>query len=932
MRFKTLTSFFVIPKILCFFLSVLSVIASAETFSIPVDPQLIQGTLSNGLTYYIRENCYPEKKAAVRLVVKVGSIHEQEDEQGIAHFIEHLVIARGSKHFKDYEIPKYLESIGAWFGLDTNAVTSFDSTQYLFDIPVDQPGYLEKTLQICADIAAFATLEEEGIEKERTVVLDELHQSESSLYADLGKQLIKRGMPNSLYETRFPIGQEAVIKEVTPEKLRAFYHRWYRPDRMALIVVGDFDPKTVEREIVALFAPLPCPEEKVIEPDLNAIPAESSCALIYTQPTFDRTFIELLSYSGEKLVDQKPIETQMVEGLFSQAISDMLQTRLSSRVANGAELIEAYVNDAVFSGNTSCFTLYAGFFEDRVEEGLKALQEEIQSIRSHGFHASEWKVFCEMQRGFLSHGLENLDRIQHDDYASDCIDHFLTHSLVAPKDWAYRSMLSILDSSSVSEVNDYIAISPISRPSIIVFGSPSKKEVSEARLLKILESSLPIGSSFTPTTFAFDGEPKFNRGKIIQVQEEAGIAEWTLSNGIKVYVKTTDLVRDQVILSGFAIGGLAAYSEEVLASASIAANYAKPMLSVSELEQLLKSKAITAGCQMSVGGRTLYSQGPKAHLEFQLQLLHAIFSAPSFNLMYWERLVNLVKQDQKTREHDPNRRFTQFCVDENTQRHLFHQPFNAEMLDEHRARQVFHEAFGAPQEFSFAVVGDFDRAELASLIEKYVASLPVSKKPSLQPATIPLLFPSETIQKVFKAGNNTHATIVLTLPYQPLKLWDHFHSFTVESALPKILEQRLMDVLRINLGKTYGISVNANTCFSPDLMNGEFQIVWTCEPNQCQEMIGLVRQEIARMIKTPPTSDEVKTIQALLREQLKNATITNSYWISLIYHAKMFGISMKESLAAEARILNLTPNSLHEAAQILLSSPHSTTLIHLPGG
>ncbi len=914
----------------------LAVCGFAGDLKLPVDDQFIQGTLPNGLTYYIRENHYPKDKASVRLVVKVGSVHEEDDEQGVAHFLEHLVMGRETKHFKDEEIPKYLESVGAWSGPDTNAFTSFESTQYMFEIPIDNPAVLDKVLLMCSDIAADATLSDAGIHTERTIVLDELHQDESDPVTHFRHQVIASAMPGSLYAKRFPIGTEEVVSSITPEQVRAFYRRWYRPDRMALVVVGDFHARTVERKIERQFAWIPRPEEPVVEPELNVRPIDRPQALLYSQPGLDQTSILLIAYS-QPTEAKDPLDKQIQDGLLSHAVVDLFRTRLEKRTTEGSEFLGAYAGQGQFSGHTDYFLVGVGLFEARVEEGIRALHEELQQVLSNGFHASEWDVFAQEYEEYLQQSLANLDRIEHSEYVSDCVEHFLTGTPLIPKRWWYEYGLRTLHRCTVSDVNGYIPQSSLTKPCLAAFSSPKKQIANEQTLLDFFDppstaqqllnylSNSSIAKWFSGTTSTFSGEPQFPPGRIVHSQEQAGYLVWTLSNGMRVYVKQTDLVHGEVKVWGWAKGGLAAFPPEDFHSAAAASSYMSLLDSSHDADQLLRSKSVAAGCDMGLNNRYLHSTGPAANLEFQLQLLHAIFTNPRFNPTAWDRLVHVIQEDQAQTKNNPAELFHQFVQDTNTGSHLFFQPTDVNQLHEARARSAFLQAFGSPQEFTFAIAGDFDRHELARLVEKYMASLPASKNPPLRFSPTPPLFPKQTIQKEFKGGAATYADVRLTMPFNPTAL----PPYTTE-ALDKILQQRLMDKLRIQLGQTYGVWVRARRPLFPDLTQGTVQIGWTCAPAHARSMVRIVQQEIEKLRVTPPSAEEVSTVQALLLEGVKNSQRTNSYWTNVVWYADLVGTPLEEELADEARIQALTPNILLHAAQDLFSSPYSSVLTHLP--
>ncbi len=857
-------------------------------------------------------------------------MHEREDERGIAHFIEHLTLARGSKHFKDYEAIKYLESVGAWFGADTNAMTSFESTRYLLDIPLDQPGVLDQALLICADVAGAANISGVGLEKERTVVLDELHRYESSQYAGYWDQIMEAGMPGSLYAKRSPIGLETVIRTISAEKLRAFYTRWYRPDRMAVVVVGDVDASVVERKIQSLFGSLICPEEPALEPVLDVQTSGNVRAVVYTKPAIEHAVIDLIAFSQDKT--KHSFEEGLNEAICSCALNEMLEARLEKKSAEDAKLIGTFVKSDTLSGRTDYVRVGAGLFDGLEQEGIVAFHEELERVRKDGFSRAEWELFCQIQEERTYECLANLDRIEHQEFASGYMEHFLIGEgeIIPPKRWLFETWLEALRAYTLTAVNDSIATSLFMNPSVVMFRSPKETLFDEPKLLEFFKETRDASAPIEKMGLLFNGAPTLAPGKIVQERESAGFTEWTLSNGIRVWLKRTDLVHGYVDLLGWAKGGFASFDEGVLASAMAGCSYASISERPYELKQMMVAKGLYAGLSMNPASRSVYAGGSSKEIELQLQLLHAQFTAMHFHSETWKRLVQLCQHDEAVRNNDPERVFGQFVADTNSQSHPFMQPLDVKALDEELARSTFATSFGSPQEFSFAIVGDFEPLELRRLVETYIASLPMVQKEPLGSVQIPPMFPTKTIEKDLHLGDATVATVIMTIPYEPAKLWAKFRSFIEGGAIGKILEQRLMDVLRIQLGQTYGVSVHTNAPFLPDLTNGASQVIWTAEPKDYKQMIGLVRRELARLQREPPSIEEVRTARALISQQHRDDVLTNSYWINAVCQADLLGISLEEKFDFEAHLQALTPESLHIAAQILLESPHSSVLTHLP--
>lgn len=920
--------------LLCvFFFNVLSIYAAG-----PIDDQIIQGKLDNGLTYYVRENPYPQGKASLRLVVKVGSMHEKDEEKGIAHFIEHLAF-RGSEHFRDGEVMEYLESIGSWSGPDTNAYTSFDSTIYHIDIPLDNESALKKALAMLKDIACGVTLSVEGIEKERNVVLDELYHDRCSAKSRSISKIIESFLSHSPYIGHEPIGLEKIIKNVSQETLRNFYKKWYRPDLMAVIAIGDFDASAVQKKIEDHFSDIQLPEEAAEEIDRTVEYSDHPQCVVHFDSDLPLTEVSLISFFPIE-ADQDFSADDIKPALISIATNFLFENRLEKVKHKGSIFLDTGVDEGDFIDGTAYFFIGVELFEDHYEEGLQQLNREIQKVMQFGFSQREWKnLKKELETGW-KRNLSNIDKTEHESYVSNCIDHFLNKALLVSEGWFLQNLMDQIKTLTIEEINESLTSSHLTDPFMIFLSTPSEKvfgEMSEERLSHIFyqEDVATDPEEEKPEAY-FDLEPRFPKGEVIEIFEDQDtqVKYATLSNGIQLILKKTDLEHNELFISAQAKGGLAALDAKDIPSAVLANQYCQLSglngLVYDELLDLERSKGVHFHAKTSAGKRAFHVSSNSEHAQYAFKLLHEFFAAPQYAPNAWQYLIERKRELLKQHNVDTDTLFERFVSTVNTQDYFYFQPLDLDLAEEKTAIKMRECCFGAPQEFTFTVVGDFDPDEIVRLAEIYIASLPVNSKDPFPNLNVPEFFPKEKLHKEFKSGNKPYVTNVITIPYDFNHLFEKTGHTSSLEAIRKILHKRLEDILRNQLGNTYGVWVSRNDPFYPDFNNSALEIGFTCQAEHKEKMIALALEEIAQLKQNPPSDEEVSTIQALLLESKKRDSLSNGFWTNAIFWSQFQKVPLNAVLDYEENICALTPEKLYEAAQIIFASPHYSALSHLP--
>ena len=522
--------------------------------ALSLDPAVRVGRLPDGITYYIRKNGRPEKRVSLRLAVKAGSVLEDEDQRGLAHFLEHMSF-NGSEHFKPGELVAYLESIGARFGADANAYTSFDETVYMLDVPTDKPGLVDKGLLALGDFAARATLQDTEIEKERGVVLEEWRLGQGA-----GSRIQRQQLPvlfhGSRYAERLPIGLPEVIRGFKSDRLRDFHRTWYRPERMALVAVGDVDPDAVEAAIKSSFADIPKSAGQEPLPVYEIPSHAETLVAVATDPEARGSSVSLV-FKHPRLVEKTvgDYRKDLVESLFHSMVNDRL-----SEVArrSDAPFLGASSSGGSLGRTVDTYALSARVADGGIEAGLRALVTEAERVRRHGFAPAELErarktMLAAYERGFLER-----DKTESGSYAREYVSNFIDAEPSPGIETEYRLVQQLLPGISLAEVRD-VTRTLVHEDNRVVLATAPQKEglraptADELRAAVATAAAAPIGpwEDKLAGRELLESKPAAGRVTDTRTIDGLGVTVLTLSNGVSVWLKPTDFKADEVLFTAY---------------------------------------------------------------------------------------------------------------------------------------------------------------------------------------------------------------------------------------------------------------------------------------------------------------------------------------------------------------------------------------------
>ena len=908
---------------------------SDPTTRVPDDPAVRQGRLNNGLVYYIRENGRPRARAELRLVVRAGSILEDEDQLGLAHFVEHMAF-NGTRHFKKEELIDYLQSIGMRFGADVNASTGFDQTIYSLQVPTDPPQLLRKALVILGDWAGGVAFDPEEIDKERPVVVEEWRTGRGA-----GSRVRDQQIPvlfkDSRYAERLPIGKPEILESFSYEVLKRYYDDWYRPDLMAIVAVGDFDGESMERAIKKRFSKLRRPRNARVHFEADLPPQDTPATSIFTDPELTRTQVQL-SYkfprsSGVTVADSR---RRLLEGLFISLLNNRLREKLQEA---DPPFLGASSSIGGLTRERSIYTLSATVADGEAASGLEAVLLEAERVRRHGFQESELERARTILMRSLERAYEERDKTRSGAYVSSYVSHFLNGGTYASIETELALAKALVPDVTLAEVNQQ-ARSWIDSPDRVLLATAPEKEglgpPTEEGLLAVIEGvdERPLEPwvdrvADTPLL----AELPFG-GRIIEraALEELGIDEWLLDNGVRVILKPTDFKNDEVLFVAFSPGGHSLVVDEDW----VAAETATSVLALGglgdhdliRLQKLLTGKVVRVVPFLGEVSEGIFGGGSPDDLETVLQLIFMSFTAPRRDEEAFGSFLNRSKALIANRRARPELVFQETITEVMSQGHLRRRPFDEELLEEadlERSYRIFRERFADASDFTFVFVGSFKTEELEPLIEKYLGALPSLERKE-KGRDVGVRRPEGQIERTVYKGIEPKARVAMLFAGAFQQSRQNRYDL---SSMAEILRERLRKELREELGGTYGVSVGSSTSWEP-LQEYMLSVGFTCDPDKVEELTDATLRELRRIRDEGAESDEIEKIQETQRRARETALQENRFWLGALRYVYYHGEDPKEILSYDERVEGLNAEAVQRAARSAIDLEDYARFVLLP--
>ena len=867
----------------------------ALTQQIPVEPAITVGKLANGLTYYIRANNKPEKRAELRLAVKTGSVMEDHDQQGLAHFVEHMAF-NGTKNFPKTDLITFIESLGMRFGADLNAYTSFDETVYTLQVPTDRPEVMDKALQILEDWAHNVSFAAAEIEKERGVVMEEWRLGRGANMRTLDK-LLPVILKGSRYSERLPIGKPDILQTFKPERLRQFYADWYRPDLMSVVVVGDFAKTPVENMIKTHFSKLTSPQSPRPRTEYDVPDRPAPVFVTVTDKETTSTTVEVNN--------MLPARPQGTVGVYRQEMIDQLfSAMLNARFAEITQKADRpFVSAAAGRGQFIAkskdeASLQARVNDNGVERGLEAILDEVERVARFGFTATELdRQKQNMMRSYEQLVAEKENR-ESDSHADEYVRNFLQNESLPGADLEYALHQRFLPEITLKDLNGIAREWYSDKNRTVIVTAPDKPGVSvpdEAKLATIIKAAsgkeLKAYVDTVASAVLLDTPPE--PGKVVKTttREALGITEWELANGVKVVLKPTTFKDDEILFRATSPGGTSLAADKDYIPASIATNVLAPgglgKLSAIDLRKVLTGKVASATATIGELEEGMIGNSSRKDIETMFQLIYLRFTQPRADETVFGLQAAQTKSVLTNQKASPDFAFFEAVTQTLGQNHPRRRAPSPEAVDEwnlDKSLAFYKDRFADASDFTFVFVGNFDLAGIKPLVERYLGGLPSIRRSETW-KDVGARMPTGVVEKRVEKGiePKSQAAIVFSGPFE----YNQTNRVAIR-AMSQVLETRLLETIREELGGTYSINVSSSYDKVP---NQEYSVTveFGCDPKRTDALIKRVFEEIEKFKSVGPTDKQIADEKEALQRDFEVSSKQNTYLLSQMLFKYQYG-------------------------------------------
>ena len=931
-------------SLVALFIGVASINAQDPTQQLPLDPEVRVGVLENGMTYYIRHNEKPKGQASFYIYHDVGAIQEEDDQQGLAHFLEHMAF-NGSVNLPEKAMIEQLETIGVQFGLNLNAFTSWDCTEYMIkDCPVTDEKNLDLALLILHDWSQFISLETEEIDSERGVIMEELRTRDgASLRAQ--NVMIKNLFKGTLYEHRNLIGYLDGLKSFERSSLVNFYKKWYRPEYQALVIVGDVDVDQVEAKIKALMADIPASPADAAQKEVIMVPAtEEPIISIFTDKELTQSSV--MMFARRDALPKEFKNTQI--GYSFDLINTFVTVMMNDRFSEIAQAADApFLGGGMSEGSIGiCPTMESTMFsatahEGRTDDAFRAIYTEMERMRRHGFTAGEFERAKQEILRWAEQSYTNRNDVHNDAYAQRYLDHYAkgTSMMDAETEWQLDQMF--INQLNVDVINQaYLQMVRPNENLVILVRSPKKEGVAvpteenikaiiaevEASEIEAYEDNTVIEPLIDPAT-----KLKGSKVKATAQNESLGYTEWTLKNGVKVIVRPSTLKADEVTISAVSKGGLSMLNDDEYYQGSflgmIMGNSGIGKFSSTELSKQLSGKSAWASVGTSSYEHAVNAGGSPKDIETILQLMYLNFTSPRFDQTDLDNMKKMYVPYFTNMESDPNyicSKELQKTLYGNHARRQITSGAQIEALNIPTLKAVHSKLYSYADDFRFIIAGNVDLKTLKPLVEKYIGSLPTSK--SVEYAVVD--------DGVRYAGNVTNEfRTKMEQPKVSVRLIytgaieDNAKNRLIVDLLSRALDSRYMVSIREEKGGTYGVSVQGAIDEYPT-ENYFMAIVFDTNDQLADELVEICDKEIRKIAQEGPLADDVAKAKEFLQKNYANVLDNNSGWVSAITRWYEEGYNYKEEYLGILE--SVTLEDVKALAQKMLDDNNRTLVMMRP--
>lgn len=869
---------------------------------LPLNPKVKKGVLKNGMSYYIEKNTKPENRAELRLAVNAGSTMENDDQQGLAHFVEHMAF-NGSKNFKKNDLVNYLESIGTKFGPDLNAYTSFDETVYMLQIPTDKKDIVDKGLLILKDWSHNLSFDSVEIEKERGVVMEEWRLGQGAM-----ERMNRKTWPvmfkDSRYAERLPIGKPEILKNCKQSLLKQFYKDWYRTDLQAIIVVGDINVEEMEKKIIEVFSDIPAPvNPKPIK--VWEVPDQKDFRVAVASDKESPYNMIQLAYMQKENNNVTKTYADFKQTIMQELYNGMINARLSELTKQASPpFMFGYTGYFSMVRSKASYGSFAVTSNGKEVNALKALITENERVKRFGFNQSE----LDRQKKQLMTNMENQfnekDKTESKQLVMQYVYNFLTGEAEPGIENRYAYYKDLVPQIKLEDINALAKKWIGNGENAVSIMMLAENETSKKPLeddIKAAFNEAQTNKEIKAYEDKVINEPliakKPSPQKVFKTTDRGyGITEWTLGNGVKVLLKPTTFKNDEINMQAYSPGGTCQYPEKDVMNADFSnsiqdeSGYGK--FDATALEKYLQDKTARLYTGVGTYDESLFGNSNKKDIETLLQLVNLVFTKPRKDSVAFLSAIEKQKAFLQNAGSDPDQVFGDSVRYFMSGYHFSAKPTRMEdlaKLNQKRCNDIFKERFSDPSDFMFIFVGSFNLEEIKPLIETYIGGISASTKHETI-KDIGAKTPKGTYSKVYKKGNEPRSRVNLS--------WTNSFEYNRKNrfevyALMKLLNITLRENLREDKGGVYGVGIYPAMSYTPTA-GLKITCGFACAPENVEKLVNAAKEEIAKVRKDGSNEENLtKVKEGFLKErelQLKE----NDFWMSYIMGSETAGENLAD--------------------------------------
>ncbi len=908
--------------------------------SIPPDPAVRSGKLSNGLTYFIRHNELPKQRAEFYIAQKVGSILEEDNQRGLAHFLEHMCF-NGTKNFPGNTLIQELEKKGIKFGQNVNAYTAFDETVYnLSNIPVSREGIIDTALLVLHDWSGFVSLTDKDIDDERGVIREEWRTSNMGNMR-VQEQFIKEVFAGTQYAERMPIGSIDVINTFPYKVLRDYYKKWYRPDLQAIIVVGDIDVDKTETKIKQLFSDIPAPVNATPRPQYLIPDNRDPIVSVVSEPEAQQTSVMVFCKQNAVTGTMKSQPEYLVTKIMNNLVGSMFNQRLSELAQKpdppfgGAN---SRMGDFIVAPSKWAWSAMALPRTDNdAEMALRALLTENERMRLYGFHASEFeRAKANLLRGYET-AYNERDKQLNGMYVEEYVVLFTADEPSPGIEWEYDFVRKQLDNITVEQVNQVAKTFVTDTNMVFVITGPEKTAVVLPDREKIIAIWNEVRNE-KPGVYVdqLSDKPLLDKkpvaGKITETKQQPfGYTQWTLSNGVKVMIKKTDFKKDQVIISSYSPGGSSLFNVADIPS-SLAINSLIPLSGVGqlnriELDKLLTGKVVDVSPEVNTLNEKISGMASPKDFETLMQLTYLYFTQPRIDQDLFNTWISTRKTELENESLNPENSLNDTINKIMTGNSPYGREMDSEMIgmvDYNKVKDLYKDRFADAGDFTFFLTGNVEPDSIKGLVETYLGGLPsMKRKENFKDRGV---YPQNGLvknhfDKKMQTPKST-VNIIYTgeIPYTP-------ENRILMNYLGSLLNIIYTESIREKEGGTYGVGVYGSITKFPD-ERFSFQVSFDTDPLKAEKLKGIVYDEISRIKAQSPGIEYVSKVKEFTLKNHQEQLLNNRYWESIISGMVVNGIDLHTDF--DKIVATITPEMIRDFAEKIFSQGNIAEIVMSP--